>query len=378
MKIVYIANAGSVHFIRWYEYFINHGHEVYLISSSSAILEYKIDIKGLKTFYLPDFKSHNRKLSFIINTIRLPLILLKIRRIIKRIKPDILHAHQVYAEGFWAALTGFHPLIITPMGADVDTLAYQYNIYAKVSKFVLKRADLVTQDSLTGKRHCINFGMKCPFELIQNGVDTRNFNSEKNYFIRKKMGIAESDPVVFYARGFVELYNADKIIEAIPIILKTLPNCKFIFSRHASDISEDLKAQELIRRMGLEESVFFTGFIQHKEMPLYFNSSDFYISVPKIDNSPQSVCEAMATGVPTIISKIPWTEYAMRDRENTYMIEDIKPEKIAGAVIHLYKDKTLRDKIIKNAMATIDEKFSYEKNMKRMEELMCGLIKDSH
>ena len=86
----------------------------------------------------------------------------------------------------------------------------------------------------------------------------------------------------------------------------------------------------------------------------------------------------MASGVPTIISKIPWTEYAMRDRDNTYMIEDIKPEEIAGAVIHLYKDKTLRDKIIKNALATIDEKFSYEKNMKRMEELMCGLIKESH
>ena len=147
MKIVYIANAGSVHFIRWYEYFINRGHEVYLISSSSAILEYKIDIKGLKTFYLPDFKSHNRKLNFIINTIRLPLILLKIRRIIKRIKPDILHAHQVYAEGFWAALTGFHPLIITPMGADVDTLTYQYNIYAKISKFVSKNLYFCIDDT---------------------------------------------------------------------------------------------------------------------------------------------------------------------------------------------------------------------------------------
>ena len=374
MKIAYIANAGSVHFIRWYKYFISRGHDVYLISSSTAILEYKIDIPGLKTFYLPDYKSYNRKLSFVINTIRLPIILHKIKAIIKKIDPDILHAHQVYAEGFWAALTGFHPLIITPMGADLDTLAYQYDIYARISEFVLKRADLVTQDSLTGKKHCINFGMKSHFELIQNGVDTKHFKCEKNNFIRKKLGISESDPVIFYARGFVELYNADKIIEAIPIILKTLPDCKFIFSRHASDIMEDLKAQAIIERMGLRESVFFTGFIHHKEMPLYFQSSDFYISVPKIDNSPCSVYEAMASGVPTIISKIPWTEYAMRDRENTYMIEDIKTEKIAEAVIDLYKDKSLKDKIITNAVATINEKFSYEKNMKRMEELMLGLI----
>lgn len=374
MKIVYIANAGSVHFIRWYKYFISRGHDVYLISSSSSILEYKINIPGLKTFYLPDYKSYNRKLSFIVNIIKLPFILHKIKKIIKMIKPDLMHAHQIYAEGFWAALTGFHPLIITPMGADVDTLAYQYYIYAKISEFVLKRADLVTQDSLTGKKHCINLSMKSPFELIQNGVDMEYFKCEKNNFIRKKLGIAELDPVVFYARGFVELYNADKIIEAIPIILQALPDCKFVFSRHASDIAEDLKAQELIRRMGLAKSVFFTGFIHHKEMPLYFQSSDFYISVPKIDNSPCSVYEAMASGVPTIISRIPWTEYAMRDRENTYMIENIKPEKIAEAVIHLYKDKPLRDKIIRNAVATINEKFSYEKNMKRMEELMLELI----
>ena len=126
--------------------------------------------------------------------------------------------------------------------------------------------------------------------------------------------------------------------------------------------------------MGLQKSVFFTDFIHHKKMPLYYQASDFYISVPKIDNSPCSVYEAMACGVPTIISKLPWCDYAMRHKENTYMIEEVNPHKIAEAVVRLYNDDALKSKIIRNAVISIDDKFSYQKNMKRMEELMLGLI----
>ncbi len=372
MKIVYIANAGSVHFKRWYEFFIAHGHEVHLISSNPALLEYKLDIPGLPIYYLPDYKSENRKFSFMMNTLRLPFIIKRIKEIIRDINPDVLHAHQVYAEGFWGALSGFRPLIVTPIGADMDTFSYQYYIYGKISEYVLRQADLVTGDSYTVKDNCTHFGMKSNFKLIQNGVDTDKFKWGKNESVRKNYGIGASQPLVFYARGFDAIYNVDLIIQAIPIILKKIPECKFVLARYSADTDDEFK--KLVHRMGLQGSVIFTGFIDHAEMPGHYQAADLYLSVPRIDNSPHSVYEAMACGVPTIIGRLPWTVYEMRHRENTYIIDDVNPESIARAVIGLYNDQPLKRTIAENAVDLVDRKFSYATNMEKMEKLMVNLI----
>jgi len=44
---------------------------------------------------------------------------LKIRRLIKKIKPDIVHAHYVTQYGFCGAFSGFHPFIVSPGESDI-------------------------------------------------------------------------------------------------------------------------------------------------------------------------------------------------------------------------------------------------------------------
>lgn len=373
MKIVYLANAGSIHFIRWYEYFIKKGHKVYLISGSTYGLKYQVDIKGLKVYYLPEFRVSNKALSFGINILTLPLILFKLRKILKEISPDIIQAHQIYPYGFWGALTHFHPFVVTPMGSDAIIFSRRYWVYKKISEYVLPKVDLVTADSLPVKDVCIERGMdENKFHLVQNGVDLTRFNVDiDKKVLQKKYNISPTAPVIFFGRSFTPLYNVDKILQAIPRVLKQFPGGKFIFASHFGNL--DAKLKKLAASLNISNAVIFTGFILHDKMPEYIACASINLSVPSSDNSPSSVYEAMACGVPNILSDLPWTKYAMMHLSNCFIIDSITPEHIANAVITLLNNAELKEKIISNGIKTVKECFDYSANMMKMEKLMLDL-----
>src|ERR1041385_3957155 len=108
MRICYFADAISIHTKRWCSHFASLGHEVHLVSFRKA------DIPNV-TFHLLDagnidVRGGNWKVL---------LQYKKLRKILKEIKPDVLHAHYATSYGTVGALAGFHPYIITTLGSDV-------------------------------------------------------------------------------------------------------------------------------------------------------------------------------------------------------------------------------------------------------------------
>ncbi len=375
MKIAYLANAGSVHFTRWYEYFIKKGHDVHLITGNTCDLKFRVDLPGLTVHELPEFRVRNRILSFVVNLIVLPLIIKKLRRFLAEINPDIVHAHQVYPYGFWGALAGLRPLAVTPTGSDVIIMPTKYYAYRKLTEYVLGRADLVTGDSIVLKDSCEKYGLKTAYKLVQNGVDLKNYPfGMRKKIVRKRFGLEDSSPVIFYSRAFLPLYNVDVIIRSIPFIVRKYPKARFMFAHHAGFMKGQLQA--IVDELNVGDHVVFTGLIDHSEMPQYYATADLSVSIPSSDSSPHSVYESMACGVPTIISSLPWTRHAMRHGENTYMVQEIEPQELANAVEAVLENQVMREKIIKGGRETVEKYFSYEDNMARMEGLMLGLIND--
>lgn len=375
MKICYLANARTFYFARWYDFFIKRGHEVHVISGDDSFVNLPIQLpQGVKLHYLPEKKLPNRIISFAYNFLRLPIILKGLNTLIKQISPDIIHAHQINPYGFWAALSNFQPFIMTPIGSDVLIFARQYKLYKLITRYVLKKANLITSDSYVLLDAIFESGreIRAKCHLIQNGVDLRVFNPgvDKNY-IRSKHDLKEG-PIILSPRDISSIYNIDCIVNAIPKVVKTFPHAQFICLYYSTDMVEEMK--RLTYEIGISSSAKFKRYVLYEQMPLYDAGSDVCVSVPSSDSSPCSVYEAMACGTPVIVSDLPWTKHFIRNRENALVVPVRSSEAIADAILEILWDETLRSKLIDGGLSTVKKYVDYYKNMEMMEALMLNTL----
>ena len=138
MKICYLADAKSIHTQRWVKYFADNGHEVHLISSGA------FEGNDLGNVIFHQLKRVNPQKRIVSVPINLFFDLIQVRKFLKEICPDILHAHYVADYGIIGALTGFHPFVITAWGSDILIEPNKSKIIKVIVKFTLKQADLIT------------------------------------------------------------------------------------------------------------------------------------------------------------------------------------------------------------------------------------------
>ena len=205
MKICFLAGANSVHSYRWIKYFADKGHDIHWISCVPLDFDY---IENM-TFY--EIKQ------FPIKELSLLYSAFKIRKLIKNINPDILHAHYIGTYGLLAAMSGCNPLILTAWGSDI-LFAGQSKLKGPFVKYALNKADLITCDAI----HMIEAINKLSVEkekikLIFFGVDTDKFKpGEKNLKLREKLNLANS-PTIISLRNLILL-----LLRSFVLYLKVL------------------------------------------------------------------------------------------------------------------------------------------------------------
>lgn len=360
MKICYIASANSVHSFRWIKYFAEKSHEIHWISLQKNDFE----IPKNTNFYL--LKQFPHKFLDIIFTLR------EVRSLLEKIKPHILHAHYAGVNGALGALSGFHPFVLTTWGSDI--LIRGNSILTRpLIKFILKKADLITCDAKHIKKALMDFGIsEEKIKIIYFGVEVDKFTpGPKDETIIKKLELQHS-PVIISLRNLEPLYNVETLIKAIPLVLQEAPQTKFII---AGEGSEKEKLKNLAKELKVLKNIRFVGFIPNNELPKYLRSADIYVSTSLSDAGiSASTAEAMACGLPVVITNTGENEKWVKDGEGGYLIPIKSPKVLAERIIHLVKNKNLREKFGKINRKIIEEKNNYLKEMGKMEKIYEEII----
>jgi glycosyltransferase involved in cell wall biosynthesis len=132
--------------------------------------------------------------------VNVPLSVIQIARIISRENQDILHAHQVTQSGFWAALCGFHPFVLTAWGSDILVQPKKSRLIKWKATFAIKRADVVTCDAQHMVERIEELGVsRGKIKLIYFGVDTEKFSEERKW--RKSKGTGWNLKLFEYLRS---------------------------------------------------------------------------------------------------------------------------------------------------------------------------------
>lgn len=330
MKICYIADGKSIHIQRWVNYFAQKGHEVHLISYQFPPGYEGFD-KRIKIHRLIRLLPQMWRIS------RYPSVFIwvsQVRLLIQKIKPEILHAHYLSVYGHLAAMSGFYPIVQTAWGSDILVEAEKSRITSFLTKYSLRRAELITCEAEHLSKHLVSLGANPrKIKLVCWGIDTDKFSpGSKDKKLIEALGIANS-PVIISSRFLEPIYDVESLAEAIPIILRREPKAKFLIVGRGS---QEIKLKELATSLGVASSVVFTGYIPNDELPRYLRIADIYVSTSLSDGGlSQCTAEAMACELPVVITDFGDNNKWVDDNINGFLIPLRNPEILASKILHL-------------------------------------------
>jgi len=367
MKLCFIAAGGSIHSYRWIKYFVERGHQVHWISLSSAMrTEFSeiLNYENLKFYSTPILS--NKIWQFFKN-------IFFVRKTVKKIQPDILHAHCAGVDGFAGAMTNFHPFLLTPWGSDI-LISTKSKILKSLIKFALNKADLITCDAEHMKKAITELGINpSKIKIIYFGVDTEKFiPGLKDESLIQKLKI-QNCPVIISLRNFKPIYSVETLIKAIPLVLKEIPEAKFII---AGNGSEEEKLKNLVRDLKIGENVNFIGFISNDDLPRYLRTVDIYVSTSLSDSTSVSLLEAMSCGLTSVVTEVGENKLILKNGRYGFLVPPKNSKILAEKIIYLLlKNEKVKNKMGKIGRKIIEEKYNYYKEMDKIENIYKSLIK---
>ncbi|WP_342677074.1 glycosyltransferase [Methanofollis sp. UBA420] len=358
MHICYLADIRSIHTRRWIEYFATH-HQVTLIT-----LDYleTPELRAHRSFY------DSIGVSVITVSYAFPSIALapvRIRSILKRLDPDVVHAHYATHYGFCAAFSG-RPYVLTLWGSDIFQDPKKNPLFRYMVTKALRDADVITCDGMNYLPAIHDLGGEGKdIHVIHHGVNTTLFHpGKRNKTLFAGLFSNQNDPLVIDIRGFRSVYNAETLIRAVPSVLKEIPDAKFILGGEGEEKAWN---QDLAASLGVANAVFFVGWIPHDELPAFLSSADVYVSTSLSDGGAVvSTLEALAAGLPVVATDSGDHALWVQNGVNGFIIPKKDSQTLARKIVYLLRNEDSRIRFGAASRRIAEEKAGYDTQMKEM------------
>ncbi|MEW5800094.1 MAG: glycosyltransferase family 4 protein [Bacteroidota bacterium] len=193
-----------------------------------------------------------------------------------------------------------------------------------------------------------------------------------NHRIFRQTGIQKSSVPLVGALGRLKKYKSfDNLIEAFVIVKKEIPNARLVIVGEGDD---KLRLIELTQRLGLNESVTFTGFVSEEEKVDWLNRMHVAVNTSAKEGWGLTATEANACGTTTVSSNVQGLRDAVIDEQTGLLYEYGNREKLAEKIILLLRDANLRERLQNNALQhskEFDWQTGAEKTMEVMEKVIA-------
>lgn len=190
---------------------------------------------------------------------------------------------------------------------------------------------------------------------------------------------------IFTSQASYPIKGIHFVLEAMPIVLKKYPQAKlYIAGRditNSSTIKDKLKIssygkyiKKLIKKNNLQDSVIFTGILDEKGMCNRYLKSNVFVCPSSIENSPNSLGEAMILGVPCVASYVGGVSDMLEDKVEGFLYQADAPYMMAHYIIKIFEDEELAIIISKNARRHALKTHDGATNTKRMIQIYEEVI----
>ncbi|MEF9934229.1 glycosyltransferase [Clostridium sp.] len=350
MRICYLADASSSHTKKWCKYFKNLGYDIHVISLNSGEIEgtqvHSLGIDSSKVAY----GGLLSKASYVSR-------ILTIRKLVKEINPDILHAHYASSYGLLGSLCGFHPYVLSVWGSDIYTFPRGSSIKRRVLEHNLKSADYLMSTSRDMARETKLYTNK-EIMITPFGVDT-------NIFKPVDVNRDRDNIVIGTIKTLEPHYGIDYLIRAFHKLTLEYEN---ILLKIAGKGSQEEELKSLVRELNIEDRVEFLGFLSLNNIPVEFSKMDIAV-IPSIHESfGVSSIEAQAVGRPVVVTDAGGLPETIEDKVTGILVKKEDVNSLYQGIKTLIDNRDLREQMGRSAIEFVQENYTVDKNFSEVNE----------
>jgi glycosyltransferase involved in cell wall biosynthesis len=209
-------------------------------------------------------------------------------------------------------------------------------------------------------------------EIIYNGVDIQRFSpgSAQNE-VRKKFRINSGDIVIGTVGRLSPEKGLEHLISAMRKVVDVLPQTKILIVGK-EDVRYSLYLQAKINELELSSHVFFAGF--HDDVPQILRCMDIFCLPSLTEGFNRSLLEAMACSLPVVATNVGGNIEIVQDGVNGLLVPPRNSDALASAITELMEDRQKAQKMGLEGRRLVEENFSIEENVMRMENLYEEII----
>jgi glycosyltransferase involved in cell wall biosynthesis len=189
------------------------------------------------------------------------------------------------------------------------------------------------------------------YEFEKQGYKTvliPNVIATESYSFKERKNIA---PKLLFVRAFAEIYNPKMAIELLLRLKKTHPNA--LLCMIGPDRDGTLKeVKQLIAKYELTDSIEITGALTKEHWHDKSKTFDIFINTTNIDNTPLSVMEAMALGLPVVSTNVGGIPYLIEHNKEGLLVDKNNVDQMLVAVVSLIEGN--HKDIARNARKKVD------------------------
>ena len=296
--------------------------------------------------------------------------------ILRKENPDVIHIWgtehlQSYAMTLAAKNVGMTKNVVVSIQGLVSVYAeHAMAGLPWTAQCIPSLRDVFRKDSLIAQQKSMKWRGEFEKETLKNVehvigrtswdyICARNINPELNYhfnneILRKsfydnqwKLEKCEKYSI-FVSQAQVPIKGFHFVIEAVALLKEKYPEIKVYVAGNRNPLDHSWKAMgypkylyKLAKEKNVADKIIYTGSLDEQKMCQQYLNAHIFVSASSIENSPNSVGEAMLLGVPTIATYAGGTKDILNEQSEGFLYQYDAPYMLAGYIERIFSDEHL-------------------------------------
>jgi glycosyltransferase involved in cell wall biosynthesis len=349
MRILYFSLGYSTHDHRFLKAISDHGHEVHFVQlegNRRQVEDRPIPENVRQVLWKGGRKPFRWR--------DLPALTLDFRRLTREIQPDLVHAGPIQTCAWIAILSGFRPVLAMSWGFDLMNDVHKGRIWEFATRYTLKRSSFFISDAKVTREKAVAYGMNPNKTIVFPwGVDLERFN------VQTFRPSSLQTFTLFCNRSWEPLYGVDVLARAFVKVAQQRDDLELVLLGSGS---QGNVIRSIFQKGNVLDRVTFGGQVSQSDLPRWYHMADLYISPSHVDGSSVSLMEALACGIPCLVSDIPANQEWVFEGENGWLFRDGDVDNLVTKILAVIDRRDKLPEIGATGRRTAEERADWKKN----------------